>query len=103
MAAVGKPPGDCRTFYVAPEPDRAPDDVQVDAMMVALAQHLPTINGYSGLRPPSWHLEPDASDYDRQAEAWAAKRGIAKGLCRVEIQNGSWTLLSKMRLESQRK
>ncbi len=48
FSALGKAPRECRTFYVAPEAHRQNAAVQVDAMMIALAEHLPTINGHSG-------------------------------------------------------
>ncbi len=93
LAAVGKSLPECRSFYAAPQAGRAPYEVQVDAMMIALAQHLPTINGNSALLPPDWNLEPDAADYEQRAERWALNRNISKGLCRADIDKGSWTLV----------
>jgi hypothetical protein len=94
LAGISKAPGDCRTFYAAPEPQRNPFEVQIDAIMVAQTQHLPTINGYSGLLPPSWDFfDTNAADYEQRAVRWAVNRGIADGLCRVDVESGSWTAL----------
>ena len=62
--------------------------------MLAQAQHLPTINGYSGLFPPGWDFyDTNAADYEQRAMRWAVNRGIAAGLCRVDIERGTWTVL----------
>jgi hypothetical protein len=91
LAAVAAPPGECRTFYAAPQAGRAFFEVQIDAMMIALAQHLPTINGYSGLNPPGWDFaDTNAADYEQRATSWALSRGIADGLCRLDVENGIW-------------
>lgn len=91
MAALGSAPRECRSFYAAPQADRAPFEVQIDAMMVALAQRLPTINGYSGLVPPGWDFyDTNAADYEQRARLWAIKHGIASGLCRIDM-DGAWT------------
>ena len=94
LAAVAKPPRECLSFYAAPQPGRAPYEVQVDAIMLAQAQHLPTINGYSGLIPPGWDFyDTNAADYEQRAMRWAVNRGIAAGLCRVDVESGTWTVL----------
>jgi hypothetical protein len=95
LAAVGKAPPECRSFYAAPQAGRAFYEVQNDAMMIALAQYLPTINGYSGLLAPGWDfLDTNAADYEQQAMHWAVNRGIAEGLCRVDVERGIWTVLA---------
>ncbi len=94
LAAVANHPRECLSFYVAPQAGRAPFEVQIDAIMVAQAQHLPTINGYSGLLPPGWDFyDTNAPDYEQRAVRWAANRGIAAGLCRVDVEHGIWTML----------
>ena len=82
LAAVANHPRECLSFYAAPQAGRAPFEVQVDAIMIAQAQHLPTINGYSGLIPPGWDFyDTNAADYERHAMRWAVKRGVgAKSL-----------------------
>ena len=94
FSALGQAPRECQTFYVAPQPKRILGYGQVDAMMVALAQHLPTINGHSGLLPPGWDFyDGNAPDYEQRAARWALKRGIAEGLCRADIDKGTWTVV----------
>jgi len=98
MSALGRAPPVCRSFYAAPQPARALYEVQMDAMMLALAQYLPTINGYSGLLPPHWKLfDTNAPYYEQQAIRWALSRGIAESLCRVDIDNGTWMLVTAAR------
>ena len=94
LAAVAKGPRECRSFYAAPQAGRAPFEVQIDAIMLAQARHLPTINGYSGLNPPGWDFyDTNAANYQQRAMRWAVNRGIAAGLCRVDIERGTWTVL----------
>ncbi len=92
FGALTRPPPRCRSFYVAPQAERQPYEVQIDAMMAALTLSIPTINGYSGLFPPGWDFyDTNAADYEQRARRWAADRAIADGLCRVDIESGSWT------------
>ena len=96
LAAVGNNPRQCRTFYVAPQSGVPPDVVQVDAMMVAQALHLPTVNGYSGLKPPHWNFrDTNAANYQPLAMRWAMRRGITEGLCRLDIERGIWTVVAQ--------
>lgn len=102
LSAIAPAPSQCRAFYAVPQdlPAQADTededdlvDVQTDAMMIALAQHLPTVNGRSGLLPPGWNLQhPHAPNYEYHVERWVAKRGIAEGLCRVDLDKGTWTV-----------
>ena len=94
VSALGRPPRECRTFYVAPQANRTVAEVQVDAMMVALAQRLPTLNGHSGILPAHWDFyDPRTADYEQLAMRWALRRGIAEGLCRADVDNRTWTLV----------
>lgn len=89
-------PHECRTFYAAPQANRPAPYVQVDAMMIALDRHLPTINGHSGVLPPGWDFyDTEAADYEQRARRWALKRGIAEGLCRADIDQGTWTQVAR--------
>ena len=66
--------------------------------MVAQAQHLPTINGWSGLFPPDWNFyDTNAADYEQRATRWAVKRGFVGNLCRVDVESGTWTLATQGR------
>jgi hypothetical protein len=92
LSAVGVAPRQCRAFYAAPHEEES-EDLQVDAMMVAQAQNLPTLNGYSGFKPPGWDLgETDTADYEQRVLRWALHREIVEGLCRLDIDSGHWML-----------
>ncbi|MGD0076052.1 MAG: hypothetical protein ABSD31_17180 [Candidatus Binataceae bacterium] len=65
--------------------------MQIDAIMVAQAQHLPTINGYSGLPRPGWDFyDTNDPDYERRVAQWTANR--PKGVCRLDVAAGAWSL-----------
>ena len=92
LAAVANHPRECLSFYAAPQSGRAPFEVQVDAIMIAQDQGLPTINGYSGLNPPGWDFyDTNAAAYERHAVRWALKRGVGENLCRINVESGTWT------------
>ena len=65
LATIPPPPAACRAFFVQVASDRpntgdpVTDDLylsNVDAMMLAEAFALPTINGFSTFNPPDWNL-----------------------------------------------
>lgn len=92
--ALPPAPSACRTFYAAPQANRPPFEVQIDAMIVARAQHVSTINGYSGLFPPGWDFyDTSRPDYEQRAVAWAVKRGITNGLCRLDVDYKAWSVV----------
>jgi len=94
MAALKASPSECSSFYAAPQAGTQPYEVQIDAMMVALAELRPTINGYSGIFPRGWGLyDTNAPSYEQEAIRWAAQRGISRGLCRLDLLRGTWTVL----------
>ena len=94
ISAMGAAPRGCRAFYLVSQANREVE-LQLEAMMIALDQHLPTINGYSGLSPPGWNLDDaELTDYEHEAVRWATRRGIAQGLCRADINERTWTVLS---------
>jgi hypothetical protein len=90
---VGNAPRDCQSFYVAYEPEYLPYEIQVDAMLVALEQKLPTINGYSGNWPPGWNFYQTADpSYEVSLLNWAAQKGVTVGVCRLDVIRGVWSL-----------
>jgi hypothetical protein len=92
LGAVSVAPRQCRAFYAASHEDVS-EDLQVAAMMIAQAQNLFTLNGYSGFTPPGWDLgATDTADYEQRVLRWALHRDIAEGLCRLDIDSGYWTL-----------
>ena len=85
-------PQNCAVFYVAAAPDRAPTkhEDQIDAMLISVMTHVPTLNGYSGHVPPGWSLrEVDAPDYEQRIARWIARYHVAGPVCRLEIDD--WT------------
>lgn len=94
--AVPPAPADCRVFYLAPRAapvDRAGWIHQAQAMLFSQVRNMPTINGYSSWLPDGWDLEePAAPGYAAAVRDWAARKGIAAGLCSLDPQNRQWTI-----------
>jgi hypothetical protein len=60
-------------------------------MLVALKRGRPTINGYSGLFPTGWDLfDTKDAAYEQHVAAWIASRNL-EGVCRVDVEAGTWT------------
>jgi hypothetical protein len=94
FSLLGAAPRECKSFYVANQPGRG-SAAQIDAMLIALAQHIPTINGDSSLLPPGWDFsDTKAPDYEQRAKLWALNRGITNGLCRVDVEKGIWSIVT---------
>jgi hypothetical protein len=90
FANVSSASTDCESFYIANEPGQPTTVVQVDAMLVAQRVGIPTINGYSGNRPIGWNLyDSTDADYEKNARAWAVRRGIERRLCRFDTAKGT--------------
>jgi hypothetical protein len=95
IEAVPPPPAGCRLFYLTPggEPGGpiAPER-QAAAMLFAEIRNIPTVNGYSSWFPDGWALdEPASPAYPAAVRDWAQRRGIAQGLCALELPAGRWT------------
>ena len=85
---AAKLPDDCASFYVAADPGRRPIkyEYQIDAMLISIMRHVPTLNGYSGHVPPGWSLrEVEASDYEERVAGWIATHNLMGPICRLEI------------------
>ncbi|HET9157286.1 MAG TPA: hypothetical protein VFN91_11505, partial [Myxococcaceae bacterium] len=84
------PPG-CAAFVYTPAPDGWPPwHAQIDALWVADAVGVPTLNGYSGNSPPGWGLEDcfvrgpaDRERLDAAVAAWVQRWGLTRPVCRV--------------------
>jgi hypothetical protein len=82
---------DCVAFVYTPPPDGWPPwHPQIDALWVADAAGVPTLNGYSGNSPPGWGLEDpfvrgpaDRARLDAAVAAWVERWGLAQPVCRV--------------------
>jgi hypothetical protein len=91
LRQVGAPPDGCDTFYVAHQRDRGFYEIQLDAMMVAQAHRLPTLNGYSDQAPAGWTMyETNKPDYETRMLEWARARGVGP-VCRLDVPQGAWT------------
>jgi hypothetical protein len=97
--AVPPPPSECRAFFVtrAEGQDGASDFMRlyphnVEAMMIAELNHLPTINGFSTFNPPGWDFaEPTRDDYPDRVRRYAERFGL-HGLCRLDLRSKQWSM-----------
>jgi hypothetical protein len=98
LDAVPDPPRLCVAFYVIEDPatQEDPREIQMDAVMIAQAKNLPTLNGYSARSPDGWLLNnpPDRAAYQAQAAAWAKRYGVRDGLCALDRATNRWTFVS---------
>jgi hypothetical protein len=99
-ARLGKmPPAPslCRSMFLAPSQSSAhPISLQVDAMLLAQRNNLPTVNGYSGLQPESWRLNiPQSPDYLRNLDDWLDRNGISYGSCGADIDSAVWLVTGR--------
>ena len=91
FASVNSASTDCESFYIANEPGQPTTIVQIDAMLIAQRVGIPTINGYSGNRPIGWNLyDSTDANYEKNARAWAVRRGIERRLCRFDMAKGTF-------------
>lgn len=93
LHAVPDPPPECASFYaLSEEPDGRV--VQVDAMIVAQAKDIPTLNGYSGRSPDGWLLNwpPDRAPYRREVEAWKREHGLSR-VCALDFATKMWSVV----------
>lgn len=93
FASIPKPPEECQSFYaIDPRGKYVGDQLQLQAMLVAIQIGLPTINGLSGMTPPGWDLwSPSDPTYPDVVRAWAARNGVAEGLCQLDFSNKKWS------------
>lgn len=92
VGSVPAPPRDCDAFFLLPPSwSQDPAQLPVDAMMVAMATGLPTVNGYSGMAPKGYDLDPASPDYATQVVAWLDRSGAAGlTICSYEPATGVW-------------
>jgi hypothetical protein len=92
LRIVPSPLADCRAFYILPHTlERGATIQQVNAMLIAQVENLPTLNGYSGWAPAGWSLyETALPTYRSNAWLWAASHGIGDGLCEYDLARREW-------------
>jgi hypothetical protein len=85
-------PSSCRSVFLVPSQSSAnPIGLQVDVMLLAQRNNLPTVNGNSSLLPESWRLNiPRSPDYQRNLDEWLGRYGITDGSCGADIDNSVW-------------
>jgi hypothetical protein len=90
-------PAACKTFFVTnvrKTNDSLAEDVgQMDAMLLAGATGIPTINGHSGWFPYGWDLHRFDADYPFEARTYAIENHLESGLCSVDFKTGEWNLV----------
>jgi len=103
VAATPPPPAACRAFVLLPsrlDPAWHHWTRQLDAVLLAQAMDLPTLNGESGNAPPGWKLfDPaDRPAYPEAVLAWADRYRLWDGLCALDIDAGRWSALDRTQL-----
>lgn len=94
MRSVDRPPAVCASFFLSNplKGYRVMDQFnQVDAMLIARRNDLPTLNGYGGWNPRDWTLNTFDSRYLENVRRWAVDKHVTAGLCGLDLQKGSWT------------
>jgi hypothetical protein len=93
FARVSPPPKACSSFFVS---DWSSTNIgmvhnQTDAMMVAQQYDIPTVNGTSSWFPTGWDfLEESRAHVASTAMDWAKQKGVANGLCALDVSSGIW-------------
>jgi hypothetical protein len=97
----------CRSFFLVASGVATDHDVQDDAMWVALATGVPTVNGRSGAKPPGWDLDRASvtSEQERarlrsRLDAWRARHALQPGdVCWIEVDRraeaAAWTSVER--------
>lgn len=107
LTSMPAPPKECRVFYVAKPLHRPhfpnPDFISMgyapatDAMLLAQRFHVPTANGVSTWFPPeSAPFRVDDPNYLPAMRHWLKLRGADKGVCEVDLDGRSWTLVGDL-------
>lgn len=93
LSRAPAPPSQCKSFYVVnvAYPGRPFYATQIDAMLISQQYNLPTVNGYSGWFPTDWKLLTFDKDYVENVNNWARRKGIASGLCSLDLASGAWS------------
>jgi hypothetical protein len=99
LAAIPPPPRECRAFFVtaARQESRFGEETanaynhNTEAMLIAEAIRLPTINGISTFNPPHWPGGyPPQPEYLEAVRAYARAWDVAEGLCGLDLQRFAW-------------
>lgn len=91
-APIDIDPG-CRSFYIKPasnvysdRPNSAWTVYHLDAMYIAFAHSLPTLNGYSAWAPPGWGIgNPQEAGYLDAVRKWIDQNKL-ENVCELDIE-----------------
>lgn len=67
-----KIPSECSSFVMTANASDSTEDyvIQLDAMLISLIRGIPTVNGYSGMNPKAWNIQPKNPNVLAQIETW---------------------------------
>ncbi|WP_018699878.1 hypothetical protein [Amorphus coralli] len=101
LDSLGKPPAECRSFYVF-NPRIGPTDNDavnryyahgVDAMIIGSYLRIPSINGMATFWPENWNVTaPFEPDYLDRVADYAERKGIADGICGLDLTERRWVI-----------
>jgi len=96
LSRAQRPPADCASFFLAYPAalDRPFYANQMDAMLIARKDNLPTLNGYSSFVPAGWEFLNFDDAYLTRVQKWARAKDATEGLCGLDLRNGSWNSVS---------
>lgn len=91
LEAVPKPPASCDSFFLTNRSGpRAFAIHNTEAMSIAYAIGLPTLNGYSGQAPEDYSPDPELADHIQRIKRWAARNRL-ENVCALERTTLTWT------------
>ena len=94
-------PKECQVFYLNSSLTDIPQAfIQNDAFLVAQVSGLSTLNGYSGIYPPSWNLNSIGDpSYLGRVEEYIKSRKIQGIICELNISESKWYVISNPYIE----
>jgi hypothetical protein len=93
----------CKSFYIHhfDRLNRPFYAYQIDALMVSMKLNIPTINGYSGILPDSWHLgDPSSPLYNYYVNQWIISSGLEKNICSLNLDTARFKKVNISELQS---
>jgi hypothetical protein len=93
FARIGPPPAECTSFFAQAEAGArgvTGTELSIDAMLVSVFHHIPTINGYNGQGPPNYAIVPGSPGYDVLVAEWLVRNRLLEGVCSLDLDTGAW-------------
>lgn len=91
LADTSSHPDGCDVFYITDAGREVTDHTLISAMLIAHERDIPTLNGYSGQRPPGWQLLPWEDGYETSIEDWVATENVDASVCALEVTTLEWS------------